>query len=212
MNGRRLTIAVDLDDVLAHSAEGFVAYSNRKWSSQLEASDYSENWPELWGVAPEEALARARQLETSGAFLEYASIGHALPMLRSLKRRYRLIILTSRRRVTGDGTRNWLEQHFPGIFEDVQFAGIWEGDDVAAAVHRTKAEACHSLAADFLIDDQPKHCIGAAEAGIPALLFGDYSWNVDHDAVSLPELVTRVSDWHQVYEYFDGLDRIRVSR
>ena len=68
-------------------------------------------------------------------------------------------------------------------------------------MHRTKAELCQKLGVDCLIDDQLKHCIGVAELGMEAILFGDYGWN---QSEALPTGVRRVVSWKGVEEYFDG--------
>ena len=39
----------------------------------------------------------------------------------------------------------------------------------------TKGMLAKEIKADYLIDDQLKHCSAAAELGIPALLFGVYA-------------------------------------
>ena len=70
-----------------------------------------------------------------------------------------------------------------------------------ARLKATKADIVKQIGADYLIDDQPKHCFAAAEAGITSLLFGDYRWNRN---VKLPEGVVKVRTWHEVLEYFDG--------
>ncbi len=86
------------------------------------------------------------------------------------------------------------------FFSQIIFSGIWD-DGKQDAHKRTKTEILQSIGADFLIDDQLKHCISAADAGIGAVLFGAYPWNrVD----TLPRGVTRCSDWSAVLEYFDG--------
>ena len=53
-----------------------------------------------------------------------------------------------------------------------------------------------------MIDDQPKHCLSAAECGVEALLFGNYRWN---QLADLPDRVTRVQDWEEVERYFGGV-------
>ena len=52
---RRLRIAIDIDDVLAENAIGFVAFSNERWGTRLSVDDYSEHWSEMWRVDSEEA-------------------------------------------------------------------------------------------------------------------------------------------------------------
>lgn len=64
----------------------------------------------------------------------------------------------------------------------------------------TKGELAKSIGADYIIDDQIKHVLAAAELGIRGILFGDYAWN---KADVLPDNVTRVNDWQEVLNYFE---------
>src|SRR3546814_18720926 len=75
-----------------------------------------------------------------------------------------------------DDTMEWIEKHYGGVFSDVHFAGFWDKID-QNSVHLTKAELCTKVGAEYLIDDQVKHCKAVAEAGMKGLLFGKYSWN-----------------------------------
>ena len=51
---KRLTIAVDIDDVLARQVEGLVTFSNQRWGTVLTVDDYDEDWGVMWGVDLEE--------------------------------------------------------------------------------------------------------------------------------------------------------------
>ncbi len=117
---------------------------------------------------------------------------------------YRLIVITSRRKELEQETATWINEYFPGIFEEVHHAGIWdklEREDSAEIAVTTKAEICSQLGADYLIDDHPKHCFAAAGAKIPSLLFGDYPWN---EVAVLPDGVARVNNWREIGDYFNG--------
>jgi uncharacterized HAD superfamily protein len=200
----RKTIAVDVDDVLARSAEGFVSFSNEQWGSQMTVDDYTEAWDVAWRVDIDEAIARAKIFLTSGVFGTFKYDETALPVLAHLQKRYNLIVVTSRRKILKPQTNEWLDRHFPGIFSGVHFVGIWDDatkDDAHTRLKQTKADMCRELGAEYLIDDQPKHCVAVAEAGLEALLFGTYAWN-RHG--SLPRAVTRVPNWTAVQEYFDA--------
>ena len=72
---RRLRIAIDIDDVLAENAIGFVAFSNERWGTRLSVDDYSEHWSEMWRVDSEEAERRARIFHDSGIIKGYAHVG-----------------------------------------------------------------------------------------------------------------------------------------
>jgi len=112
-------------------------------------------------------------------------------------------VVTSRRREASKDTIDWIKRHFGDVFEEIHFAGIWDNLDgnVLEKLKLDKTEICKQIGADYLIDDQPKHCIAAADAGIKALLFGDYKWNRN---TKLKTGMTRVNNWQEVLEYFDG--------
>ena len=194
-------IAIDIDDVLSQHAQEFVDFSNKRWGTHLTVEDYHENWSDMWQIDLEETEERARHYFDSGRLFQYRHNETARPVLKKLSKNYRLVILTSRQSFLKDGTVEWLEKNFPNIFTEVHFASFWDLEDLTHAHEATKAEMALGVKASYLIDDQPKHCLGAAEVGIESLLFGDYSWN---RSVELPENVTRVHDWQAVGAYFDG--------
>lgn len=194
------TIAIDIDDVLADNAAGFVAFSNRKWGTNLRPEDYDEHWAKVWAIDNEEVERRATAFHESGVFRTYAHADTAMPVLKRLSLEYNLIIVTSRRLQIQGETLEWVHRHYPGIFSDetIHFAGIWDTID-NHSIHRTKADVVEQLGADILIDDQLKHCQAVVETGRQALLFGDYSWNrLD----KLPSGMVRVADWAAVEQFF----------
>jgi uncharacterized HAD superfamily protein len=201
---QRKTIAIDIDDVLSRSAEGFIAFTNKQWGHSLTPDDYQEEWALVWGVELEEAIRRSIVYHASGVVGDYLPHEAAMPVLKRLAKHYDLVVVTSRRQVLRPETDAWIERHFPGIFKELHYAGIWDDysdkQRLTAAIKQTKAEVCRELGADYLIDDQIKHCIGAAEAGIPAILFGNYKWN--REPKVLPKQVVRAHHWDEVAEYF----------
>jgi uncharacterized HAD superfamily protein len=196
----RQAIAIDIDDVIADQAEAFIAYSNEKFKLSYTVDDYTEHWMELWNVDLDEVERRAREYHSSGIFLAFNHKPSALPVLKRLKTRYDLVLVTSRRAQVQEETLEWVNEHFPDIFTDVIFAGFYDKLD-KGRWHLTKADICKEIDAQFLIDDQLKHCIGAAEAGIQTILFGDYPWN---QLGELPKNVSRCKDWDEVEKYFAG--------
>ncbi|OGL35477.1 hypothetical protein A3F65_00150 [Candidatus Saccharibacteria bacterium RIFCSPHIGHO2_12_FULL_47_16b] len=199
--GSKQTIAVDLDDVLAANAEAFINFTNKRWNTNLTVDDFDEHWAKVWQVEHDEERKRALEFLKSGIVKKYRPFIEALPVLRRLGKDYNLVVLTSRVRLINKDTRAWLDKHFKGIFSQIHHAGIW--DDWSKRSHEkikfTKTDVANEIGADYLIDDQAKHCLAAAEAGIEALLFGDYSWN---KLEKLPPKVTRVKNWQEVLEYF----------
>jgi uncharacterized HAD superfamily protein len=191
------TIAVDIDDVLAVNARSFIDFSNKQWGTHLSVDDYDERWGVMWQIDEDEVNSRSEEWHASGQIGRNEHFTEAPAVLRQLAKNYRLVIVTSRRSIIKDETLKWVDTYFGDIFEEIRFAGFF---DNGFGHHFTKAEIVQELGASYLIDDQLKHCVAAAEAGINSLLFGDYKWNQTTE--SLPEKVARVSDWQAVAKYF----------
>jgi uncharacterized HAD superfamily protein len=194
------TISVDIDDVLSHSAAQIIAYGNEHFGLSHGLEDFTEDLASLWQVEPEEVEQRWLGYIESGNIANYDVIPEALAVLQKLKQKYRIIAVTSRRQSLLDITREWLDSNYPDIIDEVVSSGIY-GSGKRHAHKLTKAEILKEVGPDFHIDDQPKHCIGAASVGVQAILFGDYPWLRD---VELPGGVVRCKDWPAVLEYFDG--------
>ena len=194
-------LAIDIDDVLAANAEGFVSFSNERWGTSLKPEDYDEHWAEVWRVDEEETEKRAVELVESGAVGRYKHIAEAESVLRKLHDKYTIHAVTSRRRTVEKETIAWIESHFSGMIDEISFAGFY---DDPSQIHnnraKTKADILKEIGASYLIDDQLKHCLGAAQIGIDTILFGDYKWNQTHE--TLPVNVTRCKDWAEVDQYF----------
>ena len=94
---KRLTIAADIDDVLARQVEGLVAFSNQRWGTALTVDDYDEDWGVMWGVDLEERTRRAAEFHNLPISRSYGCVEGAYEVLRRLSRRHHLIIVTSRR-------------------------------------------------------------------------------------------------------------------
>lgn len=196
-------IAVDIDDVLAQFAEAFVEFSNKRWGTHLTIDDWTEHWAEMWGVDYEEEERRAKIVRKSDIFINFSHNKNAREVLRILSKKYKLVVVTSRHRAISKDTLKWLDQNYKDIFSEVHFAGIWDNLEKHTfdKLKLTKASVCKQIGADYLIDDQPKHCLAAAQAGITALLFGDYKWT---KVSNLPKNVIPVKTWPKVLEYFNA--------
>jgi len=193
------TMAIDLDDVIAANVPAFIDFSNKRWGTALTIEDYDEHWTAMWNVDHEEGKRRALEFHASGIVNDYGYDVAAKQVLKKLKKEYKLVIVTSRQKLIEKETLAWIDKHFKGMFDDIRFAGIWD-DGIAGSHKVTKAEVIQQIGGDYLIDDQLKHCLAVAEAGVPTLLFGDYSWN---QTDLLPDGVIRTHDWQAVAEYFN---------
>jgi 5'(3')-deoxyribonucleotidase len=193
---RKQTIAVDVDDVLAEHVNTMIDWSNKNLHLNLTPKDYGPHYHIMWNVSVEEAEMHTIAFHESGVYKDFAVIDKAFDALQILKQSYDLVVVTARRKMVINESLEWINQFFPNIFRDVHFVPVWEPNSTVS-----KADICQNIGAAYLIDDLPRHCNVAAEAGISSLLFGQYSWNKD-DAVN--PLVTRVKNWQAVLEYFNA--------
>lgn len=194
-------IAVDADDTIFDERNAIRLYMNRLYGFKHTAADYDvvggygSYLEGVWQVSAEEATARFVEFELAYK-TELKPLTGVIEVLKELKSSYDLVIITSRDHRLVDGTHRSLAEHYPDIFKDVHFRPLWGKDDKA-----TKAEICVGIGASYLIDDCFEHCELAAEAGVEALLFGDYGWNRTQN---LPPHMTRAKNWTAVREYFDA--------
>lgn len=194
-------IVIDLDNVLAESAKGFVLYSNTNFGTAITLNDYSEDWQTMWSVSLEEAERRSELMLQNEMQRDYRTVAGATSVLTKLNREYKLIILTSRRKKSELYTKQWLQDQYPGIFCEIVFSGLFDTGHVGGSHLLTKGEQYRQLGASFVIDDNLKHCESATQLGIKAILFGDYPWN---QSKLLPEGVARCEKWSDVNRYFDA--------
>ena len=126
-------------------------------------------------------------------FQNIPPIGESARMLRGLRDKCRFVVVTSRRTSLEDKTRNWLDTHYEGIFEDVLFANHYASDGSSPT---TKSELCKSVGAKVLVDDSLEYIKEAASHVTTVILFGDYSWNrISPEDLPLPSNTKRAHNW-----------------
>jgi 5'(3')-deoxyribonucleotidase len=195
-------IAVDVDDVAADENGGLREFTNREFGFKHTSEDYLVEgvykgyWEGIWKVNPGQAKQIYEAFLNSPDKANLKVIEGAIEGINHLKKKYELVVITSREGVAMEVTKPWLERHFPNTFSRVEFVAAWSKDERA-----TKAVIGKALGVEYLIDDNATHCNLAAEEEIQPLLFGDYGWN---RKMGLHPSVVRVKNWQEVVEYFDG--------
>eukprot|EP01138_Halocafeteria_seosinensis_P014204 gb/GECG01014503.1/.p1 GENE.gb/GECG01014503.1/~~gb/GECG01014503.1/.p1 ORF type:complete len:292 (+),score=45.34 gb/GECG01014503.1/:1-876(+) len=125
-------------------------------------------------------------------FTHIQPIGESAKMLRGLRDKCRFVVVTSRRTSLEEKTRNWLDTHYEGIFEDVLFANHYASDGSAPT---TKSELCKSVGAKVLVDDSLAYIKEASAHVTTVILYGDYSWNKITQDDYLPANAKRAHNW-----------------
>ena len=90
-------IAIDIDDVLADYAAGFVAFSNQRWGTMLTLDDYDEHWGNVWKVDIEEIRRRATTIHDERLVKTLTHRSEAVPVLEYLSKSFDIVVVTSRR-------------------------------------------------------------------------------------------------------------------
>ena len=78
------TIAIDIDNVLAASAESFVVISNKLFGDHITFADFNEDWQKMWGVSHEEAEQRGEVLRANKYQKDYSPVEGAVQAINEL--------------------------------------------------------------------------------------------------------------------------------
>ncbi|RUS12641.1 hypothetical protein BC937DRAFT_87349, partial [Endogone sp. FLAS-F59071] len=215
---RRRIIAVNFDNTLTTTLSSLVQFHNAVYGTHLKESDFtSENYWEVWGGTPEETYAKTRLFYESKYFRQIQPVQDGtLETLKMLKKRkFTLVIITSRQQFIAEQTKKFVDRYFPGIFDSIYFCNHSLSEvEKRTYVSKPKSVICHEIGAELLIDDSLKHSLECAAAGIKVLLFdlnGRYGWNklsknsndvaTANDA-ALPNSIRRVLNWNDVAKMF----------
>jgi len=207
-NSPRKVIAVDLDEVLARTTLAIADFHNDTYGTSLTMDDFvSYDYTQVWGGTREESIAKWRLFFDSPYFLKVEPVEGSLETLKLLKaRRFSLVIVTARQQFVADLTKKFVDRHFPGIFESINFANHFlTEEEKLTFISKPKSVICRDVHAQLPIDDSHENATEVAKAGIPVLLFdlqGAYKWNKLGDGQQLPEKVTRVKSWKEVQAWF----------
>lgn len=167
------TIAIDCDDVIANINDAVRLFVNETYGLAHTPEEYrvTGEYKRYW-----ERIWGVADHEHSDRFDHFVASGRMAHL---------------------EPIEGALEANAPRLFDDVTFMHLWDEGDTKA----TKAQICKELKATHLIDDNYDHCKLAAEAGVRALVFGDYGWNRDRPLMAGMQ---RVNSWHEVLDYFNG--------
>jgi 5' nucleotidase, deoxy (Pyrimidine), cytosolic type C protein (NT5C) len=129
MSNVERVIAIDLDDTLAYTNLTICKWHNEKYGTNLSVDDQHSYyyWKNPgWGT-PKEAVAKVREFLLSPAANEIPPIEGAQRGTKRLKEAgYKLVVITARMQEIASDSVEWLEEHFPGIFDTVYFTSAFQ--------------------------------------------------------------------------------------
>lgn len=197
-SGDKLVVAVDVDEVLGNFVSALNRFVADRYSSNHSVSEYHVyEFFRIWNCTRDEADIRVHEFFKTPYFKRgIHPLPGALQALQKVSSFCNLSVVTSRQNAIKDHTIQWIENHFPGLFQEIHFGNHFalEGQS------RPKSDICRSLGAKVLIDDNPRYAMECAEVGIRVLLFDyekSYPW-CKIDYVDQHPLVTKVHSWEEV--------------
>ena len=170
------TLGLDVDSVLCESIPSILWRINQEQGTNLEKNDVVE-----WDLPIGQSTIGELILEIfrDPVFLMLLPpMDGAVEAVRRLALDFDIVVVTSRKPLTVDATRLWVDQFFGPL----------------PVVH-TGSESKNEHELDILVDDGPHNVIAFADGGRPAILF-DQPWN---QKVPDHPLIWRCSNWPQVH-------------
>ncbi|KAL9224167.1 hypothetical protein vseg_000230 [Gypsophila vaccaria] len=194
----KVVVAVDVDEVLGNFVSALNRFIADRYSSNHSVSEYHVyEFFKIWKCSRDEADIRVHEFFKTSYFKSgIHPIPGAQKVLNKLSKFCNLAVVTSRQNVIKDHTLEWIEKHYPGLFEEIHFGNHFALDGES----RPKSEICRSMGAKVLIDDNPRYALECAEVGMRVLLFdyeNSYPWCKTGSSCQHP-LVTKVHNWEEV--------------
>lgn len=189
-------IVVDMDEVLFPLTDSFLPYFN-KMQGTNHSTDTMTTYriQDLTGQPEEEVLGRLKEFLLTPHHNEAQPIAGSVDGIKRLSKKFELVLLTARQSFYRGYSEQFIDKHYPGIFDEVRYTHEPEAPDIEIP----KVEICKDLKALALIDDSLSNVTQCAEQGMQGILFGDFTWN---KADTLPKGVIRLSNWQKVAEHF----------
>lgn len=186
-----MKIGIDIDEVVANHLEKLNQFYFERTGKKYSEEDYtSYNWWEVWEITKEKAIQIDKDFKSDSLFRGILPIGGSLNYIKLLAKNSTLFFITSRPKEIMEETKLWLKNYLPNISFEVIFTGDFHGNG------KTKAEVCHDLNVDILIEDNAKYAMECANNNIFVLLF-DKPWN---KKLFTYINIQRVFNWSEIFE------------
>jgi 5'(3')-deoxyribonucleotidase len=166
-------IGIDIDEVLAPFLPTMT-----KWRSpqRVLPPKYKYLYRDIYKISQTESAKLVREFYESEDFSNMQPIKYSVDAMKNLKKTNKLFIVTGRQEVVRDKTQTWIQENFPGIFEDIIMTNSFTSNEIP------KATLCKLLNIGLMVDDSMDVCQECLYNEIAAANFiGDpmYPWCED---------------------------------
>ena len=163
-------VAIDIDEVLVNFLFPMAKYHMKT----IHKPKYNYVYRQIFDIDEKTSQKMVQEFYRSKAFMELTPIrGSQRAMFNLKKNSKKMYIVTGRQDTVREETELWIEQYFPGIFDDVILTNSYTPHEVQ------KSDICRALNIGLIIDDNRDICDRCIGAGTRALNFvGDeiYPW------------------------------------
>lgn len=146
---KAIRIGVDIDEVLAPFLPTML-----RWRSpqRILPPKYKYLYRDIYDISEKESAKLVRHFYESESFARMPPIKHSVEAMKELKKDNKLYIVSGRQEVVRDKTQLWVQENFPGIFEDIILTNSFTPRDVPKSV------MCKFLNIGLMIDDSMDVC------------------------------------------------------
>ena len=156
-------IAVDIDEVLVPFLFPMAGHRGLALPTRPK---YRYLYREIFQIPEWESQEMVHEFYESRAFARLKPIkGSQYAMLKMRRDAKKMYVVTGRQEVARVKTERWIEEYFPGIFDDVILTNSFTPMEVK------KVDICRSLAIDTIIDDNMNICLECIGSGMRAYNF-----------------------------------------
>ena len=188
-------IAVDVDEVLCPFVYTMSKWARRKVPKGKYAYDYAKMFKMerkhtqdmVYLFYQSDEFKKMKPLELSRLYLDNIKKGNK-----------KMYALTGRQRICEHETIKWINNWYPGVFDDVILTDSYTQNEIS------KADICKSLAITVLVDDNYKTCLDCMDVGVNAINYvGDpiYPWCISSiiSAKNWAEIDAKIKGGSNIY-------------
>jgi 5'(3')-deoxyribonucleotidase len=167
---KAIRIGIDIDEVLAPFLPTMM-----RWRSpqRVLPPKYKYLYRNIYDISENESAKLVRHFYESESFAMMPPIKHSVEAMKELKKDNKLYIVSGRQEVVRDKTQAWIQENFPGIFEDIVLTNSFTCKEISKAI------MCKYLHIGLMVDDSMDVCQDCLYNEIAAANFvGDpvYPW------------------------------------
>ncbi len=181
-------LCIDADDTTNNYFLVFIEWHNAVYRTSFIVDDFwTRKFHLVLGCNGEEAKRRVDEFQHSNYFKKIMPLEGAVDavnLLHDLGKK--LYIVTARDNKLMQETATFYDKYFPGKLQEIIHSS--NSHTGKANSGKTKSEICDFLGGATLIDDDLDYLFPGA------ILFGNYKWQKDADALSIP----RLKDWSEL--------------